>query len=703
MGLWGRKGGKGAKPAARPFSPAAGAGAGDAAAAAAATTAAAAATAPPGAAQGAVAVAATAAAAAAADGGPAARPGARGPRSVTYRVDPANYAILSEHEKSAVLRGFVGIVRAAGRRVTLTVMNRAATAVVGGEAHGYLEKSVHLTSAHDLGPALLGGGFRAVRLDRPLEFRVDREAMASMRMAEGGWWRAYVVHRFPHSIRPAWINDLAEICSVTAVDIAPIRPGAARRTLVSHANTLESRPGRRHHEEAADARAVNDMLQRQETTAYDCRITAVVTGADPAGLARNCALFERNARWRQIGAMAVAGRQADTLLRGWGSHFVFEESSCAAFYPFRSADMIEADGAGGVYLGTNEITGAPVVYDYLRRTNYNMTVLGSSGSGKSVTAKTYVDNFFAMVREKYGAEHRVMSYVLDLHGEYVRLAGRWGMGVLDLAGRGRMGLDPFALLPTADQAADLLTDVAGMPPNLKSLAVSKSAGAGSVEGMVGGLRADGTGDAEDCRKAATYLAQFAGDGGIAEMFRGDAGMRDRTVISMRGAAKTALNAMLISLALQRAWRDMLAAPRHVPKLLVIEEAWFLLAMPGTAAILDNMARSGRKENVHMLVMTQDVDEMLNSDHGAAVIKNSATVVLLGLTPASATLLQKALDLSDSERDEVSSMGKGQAIMRADRNRIKVRVRPTDEQLRLFNTAAEGFAAPAGEAEGEKEG
>ena len=69
-------------------------------------------------------------------------------------------------------------------------------------------------------------------------------------------------------------------------------------------------------------------------------------------------------------------------------------------------------------------------------------------------------------------------------------------------------------------------------------------------------------------------------------------------------------------------------------------------------------------------------------------------MLHALKPATATVLQRVLDLSDKERDEIVGLDKGQAIMRADHNCIKMQVRPTPEQLARFNTAATGLAATA---------
>ena len=390
--------------------------------------------------------------------------------------------------------------------------------------------------------------------------------------------------------------------------------------------------------------------------------------------------------------MSVPGKQGETAMNGWGPRFLFEGASCAAFYPFVSSTLLEIDGAGGVYMGANEFDGTPVVYDYLRRTNYNMTVLDSSGSGKSVSAKTYLDNFRAMMRDKYG-DAPVKMYILDLHGEYVALRDYLGMDVVDLMSRDEMGLDPFRLLPTSDAAVDLLADVSEMPPALRSITLARAEGCRTVSELVERLGAEDGRDAGRCGEAAAHLAMFA-RGNLSGMFRGELRISDRTILSLRKASESNINSMLISLALQKIWLDIRDAPAHVAKVLVVEEAWFALRMESTASILSNIARSGRKENCHLIVMTQDIDEVLGSGHGAAVIKNSATVMLHALKPATATVLQRVLDLFDKERDEIVGLDKGQAIMRADHNRIKMQVRPTPEQLARFNTAATGLAATA---------
>ncbi len=607
---------------------------------------------------------------------------------ISYRINPVNYTILAPHEKDQVLRKFVGIIRSIEKAVRITIVNRAVrTDYMGGE-HAYMEKSVYISSKEDLGPAIMGTGFRSTRMDVPVRYNAKLEHLDKLDMDDGTTCRAYILYSFPRAIGPAWINDLAAISDRVEIKIRALSPENARRILLSHAHALEAKAGKRYREEAQDARYINDMLQKQETRVYQAGITAMITSADDVNLAKRCKNFESAAKSLHLGVASISGRQKETL-DGWGTKYLFEGASMAAFYPFQSADLIESDGAGGVYIGTNELTGTPVIYDYLRRTNYNMVILGASGYGKSMTAKVYIDNFMRMMEQKY-ADQKVISYILDLHGEYAELAGYMGMDIVDLMGRGEMGLDPFTIMPAPDMAVGLLADVAGMDERMRSIVLARSEGIGSVREMVYRLQHDDTGDAEDCRQAATHFEQFV-SGQISKMFSGKAGFGDRVILSLRKADKSKVNSMIISLALLKMWHHVREFKRNVPKIIVIEEAWFLLQMPSTAAILADIARSGRKENVHLIVMTQDVDDVLANEYGNAVVKNAATLLLLGLKPVSASLLKDILDLSENEEREITNLGKGQAIMRADDNRIKVRIRPSEEQFKRFSTTAGGFA------------
>ena len=610
----------------------------------------------------------------------AVRPG----RLITYKIAPSNYDTLAEDEKVQKLREFLSILRTIDKKLRISMIHRPVTIRYGGRQQEYMGKDVYLTSRNDLGPAIAQAQLKYMRCDTPLVHDIRRESMRHVETSDGAFLRAYTLYDMSRGIGAAWINSLFAISDEVHVWLNPVKPNAAKRMLLTHANTLETRIGNRYAEEAAQARSINDMVQRQETVVYAANVAAVVSAASRQDLQKRCREFEKTAGWQFMRCMAVSGRQADTL-NGWGHGFIFDLGSCSVFHPFASSDLIEADGAGGVYVGMNEITRSPVIYDYTRRVNYNMSIIGESGSGKSTAIKTYIDNFLRMVAEKYGPDQRVMLTIIDPHGEYTRIAENFGCGVVDLTARNELGMDPFVIMEHADQAVALLCETVGMPANLRSLAIARSEGCRSIMDFVERLAGETGAQQKECRQASSYLEQFT-SGGISRMFQGEYRMQDRTVFSMYNAEKNELNAMLISLAMQRAWRDMRDAPSHVPKLFVIDEGWFVIAMRSTAEILQDVAKSGRKENVHLVFLTQEPEDMLKNDYGTAIINNSATILILKLKPKPAEMLQGTLRLSDSETMSIQQLDIGHGILRADAHRIAIHVRPDEGQLKRFNTS-----------------
>lgn len=601
------------------------------------------------------------------------------PQPISYRVEPSNYYTLSEDERAIKLRGFVQIVSRIRNRVDI-IMSAHPVSV---DNVSYVAKQVHLTSTQDMGDAISDAGFRAVRLDTPYTAKPDQIGMHHVTI-QGAPHRVYAIHSMSRSITPAWINGIFEMCGFVIVRLWPVQPGRARRMLLSHANVTGARRGQRHGEESRQADMVRELIEKEESSLIECALIAMVRGQNRRDMERRCKDFESNASWRQVRCTSIRGMQG-ALLHGNGHRFLFELGSCAVFYPFESANMIES---GGTYLGTNTINNTPVIYDYLRRVNSNVTFVGESGRGKSTTAKMYISNFLSTASTRYGDDHRVMLYIIDPHGEYATLADSLGAVVRDLESRDPMGLDPFKIFENGSKAAAILADASGMPASTRSVAISSAGGCRNVSEFVNRLTSTKGPHKDEAVRAASYLLQFV-RGDTAQIFAGDGDSADRIVYTMRKADKTALNAMMVSMVMARAWWYMRQAPRHIPKLFVIDEGWFVTSMESTGQILEDVARSGRKENVHLLFLSQEPADILDNPYGQAVLNNSATIFLFGLKADLARKLQGVLRLSDMERDQIEGLDRGHALMRADDHRIRLHITPTADQLQHFNTAPTG--------------
>lgn len=80
-----------------------------------------------------------------------------------------------------------------------------------------------------------------------------------------------------------------------------------------------------------------------------------------------------------------------------------------AFFPFVAADVIEAPD--GIFLGLNRLTGAPVIFDPYLRANYNLALIGTSGSGNSFASKMMLTRLVEKRKD-------VAFYVVDPENGY---------------------------------------------------------------------------------------------------------------------------------------------------------------------------------------------------------------------------------------------------------------------------------------------
>jgi hypothetical protein len=78
------------------------------------------------------------------------------------------------------------------------------------------------------------------------------------------------------------------------------------------------------------------------------------------------------------------------------------------------------------------------------------------------------------------------------------------------------------------------------------------------------------------------------------------------------------------------------------RLLVIDEAWWMMKSEDTASFLYGMAKRGRKYYLGLATITQDVDDFLKSPYGLPMITNSSLQLLLKQSPTTIDTCKKPL-------------------------------------------------------------
>lgn len=109
------------------------------------------------------------------------------------------------------------------------------------------------------------------------------------------------------------------------------------------------------------------------------------------------------------------------------------------------------------------------------------------------------------------------------------------------------------------------------------------------------------------------------------------------------------------------------------RLLVIDEAWWLMQNEDGASFVFGIAKRARKYFLGLTTITQDVSDFLESRYGKAVINNSSLQLLLKQSPSAVENLAKTFNLTDQERFLLLEGDVGEGIFFAGTNHVAIKV------------------------------
>jgi conjugal transfer ATP-binding protein TraC len=124
------------------------------------------------------------------------------------------------------------------------------------------------------------------------------------------------------------------------------------------------------------------------------------------------------------------------------------------------------------------------------------------------------------------------------------------------------------------------------------------------------------------------------------------------------------------------------------RLLVIDEAWWMMKSEDTASFLFSLAKRGRKYFLGLATITQDVDDFLNSPYGMPIVTNSSIQILLKQSPSVIDHIQKTFNLTDEEKYLLleSDVGEGMFFVGLKHVAMKIVASYTEDQIITTNPA-----------------
>lgn len=128
------------------------------------------------------------------------------------------------------------------------------------------------------------------------------------------------------------------------------------------------------------------------------------------------------------------------------------------------------------------------------------------------------------------------------------------------------------------------------------------------------------------------------------------------------------------------------------RLLIIDEAWYLMKYPDSATFVYSIAKRARKYYLGLTTITQDIEDFLASDYGKAIVNNSSIQILLKQSPAAVDMVSKTFYLSEGEKHLLLAADVGEGLFFAGQSHVAIRVVASPDEHRLITSRPEELIA-----------
>lgn len=367
-------------------------------------------------------------------------------------------------------------------------------------------------------------------------------------------------------------------------------------------------------------------------------------------------------------------------------HQKLNSEPLSSVFPFISFDLTSDKG---ILYGINRHNSSLVIFDRFSLENYNSVTFAKSGSGKSYATKLEILRSLMF---------DVDVIVIDPEREYEFLSEAVGGRYFNISLSSDHHINPFDLpIPHGDETAE---DV--LRSNIINLV-------GLFRLMLGGLtpeedsmvdRAisetyamkDITPDSDFSNIEPPLLSDFemvlsGMDGSdslvarLAKYTRGswstflnkpsNVDINKKFVVFSVRDMEDELKPVAMYIIMHYIWNVIRKNLKK--RLLVVDEAWWMMKSEDTASFLYSIAKRGRKYYLGLSTITQDAADFMKSPYGVPIITNSSIQLLLKQSPTTIDILQKTFNLTDEEKYLLLESGLGEGIFFAGLKHVAIKV------------------------------
>jgi type IV secretory pathway VirB4 component len=361
-------------------------------------------------------------------------------------------------------------------------------------------------------------------------------------------------------------------------------------------------------------------------------------------------------------------------------------SPLSSFFPFVSFDLTSDRG---ILFGINRHNSSLILFDRFSLENYNSVVFAKSGSGKSYAMKLEILRSLMFDTE---------VIVIDPEREYEQLAEATDGRSFNISLSSEHHINPFDLPPVREDEnpKDILRSntitlvglfrimLGGLTPGedaiidraiTETYALKDITGEADFTGVEPPLLSDfeqvlsGMEGSESLVQRLSKYTKGTWSGFLNQPTNVDIN-KQFIVFSVRDM-EDELKPVAMYIITHYIWN----AVRHELKkrLLVIDEAWWMMKSEDTASFLYSLAKRGRKYYLGVATITQDVEDFLRSPYGRPILNNSSIQLLLKQSPTSIDMLKETFNLTDEEKYLLLESGVGEGLFFAGLKHVAIKV------------------------------
>lgn len=380
-------------------------------------------------------------------------------------------------------------------------------------------------------------------------------------------------------------------------------------------------------------------------------------------------------------------------------HSKLNSAPLSSIFPFISFDLTSDKG---ILYGINRHNASLILFDRFSLENYNSVTFAKAGSGKSYATKLEILRTLMFDTD---------VIVIDPEREYEFLAEATGGRYFNISLTSEHHINPFDLPPAREDesSADVLRS------NIVNLV-------GLFRIMLGGLSAeedamidraitetyalkDITPESNFSNVEPPLLSDFelvlAGIEGAESLVQkltkytkgtwsgfinhpSNVDINKKFVVFSVRDMEDELKPVAMYIVTHFIWNTVRKELKK--RLLVIDEAWWMMKSEDTASFLYGLAKRCRKYYLGLSTITQDVEDFLRSPYGIPIITNSSIQMLLKQSPSSIDVVQKTFNLTDEEKYLLLESDVGEGIFFAGLKHVAIKIKAsyTEDQIITSN-------------------